>query len=188
MKCAQQHTADRHTRHTHICTNTQCCRLPSPGTPTAAHQRKKHSVLILIEKLLIFHASSSRDGSSRDGGSRGRPRPLLTHAHTCTQLCLLTHLHMPTHTHTHTHATASALQLLPSELFVLPILPLCVCEYVHMCVCLCVCSCAASAVFCVWVITHLCVNNFQPCSTNNFHGRSIPSERTRLGFGFGFRF
>lgn len=156
MKCAQQHTTDRHTRHTrgthwhtlaNTCTHTTHCRLPSPGTPTAAHQRKKHSVLILIEKLLIFHASSSR-GSSRDGSSRGRPRPLLTPPHTRTH----THSHVYSlictyrHTQTHTHATASALQLLPSELFVLPILQLCVycvcvyvcvCESMHMCVFLC---------------------------------------------------
>lgn len=139
MKCAQQHTADRHTRHTHThwgilahTRHTQCYRLPSPGTPTAAHQRKKHSVLILIEKLLIFHASSSRDG-----GSRGQPRPLLTHTHTCTQLCLLTHLHMPTHTHTHMQRP---------QLFNF-------CQVNFLCCQFCRCVCVA----CVWVCACVCV-------------------------------
>lgn len=151
MKCAQQHTTDRHTRHTrgthwhtlaNTCTHTTHCRLPSPGTPTAAHQRKKHSVLILIEKLLIFHASSSR-GSSRDGSSRGRPRPLLTPTHTHAHSHVYSLICTYRHTQTHTHATASALQLLPSELFVLPILQLCVC-----CVCVYVCVCESM---------HMCV-------------------------------
>lgn len=158
MKCAQQHTTDRHTHtpttHWHTlantCTHTTHCRLHRPGTPTAAHQRKKHSVLILIEKLLIFHASSSR------GSSRGRPRPLLTphtHTHVYTQSCLLTHLHIPTHAHAHTHITASALQLLPSELFVLPILQLCVC---CMWTSVCVCECCQCRVLCLGNYTFMC--------------------------------
>lgn len=136
MKCAQQHTADRHIRHTHICTNTQCCRLPSPGTPTAAHQRKKHSVLILIEKLLIFHASSSRDGSSR-----GQPRPLLTHTHTCTHSCVYSLICTCRHTHTHMQRPQlfnfCQVNFLCCQ-FCRCVCVACVCEYVHMCVCVCV--------------------------------------------------
>lgn len=163
MKCAQQHTTDRHTRHTrgthwhtlaNTCTHTTHCRLPSPGTPNVAHQRKKHSVLILIEKLLIFHASSSR-GSNRDGSSRGRPRPLLTptHTHTYTQSCLLTHLHIPTHTHAHTcnglsSSTFAKWTFCAANFAAVCVLRVCICvcvwEYAYVCVLVLLVPCSVS--------------------------------------------